>query len=187
MSRYRILYTVLAVVALVTILPDTAFAAQTCKVERASTPEARAGLWGEALESFSAARPDLSPEQARWVADAVSLRSDIATLPEDEGARAAFARKVTHFMERAHELFSNNELGPLFTDMGETQLWLAQLAAAYPYCNCVGTGECQLSPPSGPKGDCKSGCISWDGNGTRWDGICTVPATPVPSTPTTPQ
>lgn len=168
--RSRSFVAALAVVSVVTLLPGSAFAAAPCQMELASTPAARANLWQEALENFTAERPNLTAEQAQFLAQAVSLGDEIATLKQDAREQAAFARKAARFMERARELFSNNELGELFTDMGQTQVWLAQMAAAPAYCNCSGIGSCQFS--GGPSGNCAAGCQSWDGNGTRYDGLC---------------
>ena len=173
MSRSRAIVMSLVVV-LVTLLPNAAFAAKTCKVELADTPEARATLWTEALENFTAASANLSNEQTQWLREAAAIGNEIATLKADDVAQATFARKATRFLEEGRELFTNNQLGQLFTDMGETQLWLAQVAAAPAYCNCSGAGSCTFS--GGPTGTCNAGCTSWDGNGTRWDGLCSPAA-----------
>ena len=166
----RSLVVILAVVTTFTLLPGSAFAAAPCQMELASTPGARANLWQEALESFTAERPNLTAEQAQFLRQAVSLGDEIATLKQDALEQAAFARKATRFMERARELFSNNELGQLFTGMGQTQVWLAEMTAATAFCNCSGIGACQFS--GGPSGDCKAGCESWDSDGVRYDGLC---------------
>jgi hypothetical protein len=174
MNRSRFLVIALAVIVVVAILPNTAFAARTCKIEQASTPAERAELWNEALVNFTAAHPHLTAEQAQVLAQAVSLGAEIGTLKQDAPEQAAFARKAALVLEQARELFTNNELGKLFTDMGETQLWLAQAVAGPAYCNCSGAGACQFS--GGPSGNCNAGCVSWDGDGTRYDGLCSPAA-----------
>jgi len=173
----RTLVMALAVVALVTLLPGAAFAGPApdapCTMEAARTPGARADLWRKSLDSFAAARPDLSAEQAELLAQAARLGNEIAALKQDASEQAAFARKANRFMERARELFTNNELGELFTGMGQTQVWLANLVAAVPYCNCSTNGGSCTMPGGGPSGTCQSGCVSWDhDNGTRYSGMC---------------
>ena len=174
MSRSRVIVMTVALVTLFTLLPDAAYAARTCKVEIADTPEARATLWTEALENFTAASPNLSAEQTQWLREAAGIGNEIATLKADDAAQATFARKATRFLEQGRELFTNDQLGRLFTDMGETQLWLAKVAAGPAYCNCSGAGPCTFS--GGPTGTCNAGCVSWDGDGTRWDGLCSPAA-----------
>jgi hypothetical protein len=155
----------LAVVAFVSVLPDDAYAAEP-------TPDARAELWLEAIDDFTAARPDLTPEQAQLLDEGGWLGDEIATLTQDTRAQAAFARKATGFMERARELFTNSELGELFTAMGETQVWVAQVIAGDAYCTCTGTNSCTMAP-GGPGGTCQAGCTSWAGSdGLRRDGLC---------------
>lgn len=162
----------LAVVAFVTLLPDTAFAAGPCTMRApADTPVERAELWREAFENFTANRPDLTAGQIQFVGQALRLGDDIAALPEDERAQAAFRRKATRLVEQARELFTNNELGELFTSMGETQIWFADMVAAAAYCDCTGPGACQM--PGGPSGNCGGDCTTWDGtDGRRRNGIC---------------
>lgn len=174
MSRSRVVVMTVALVSLFTLLPNAAFAANTCKVALAETPEARATLWSEALENFSASSPILSAEQTQWLAEAAGLGNEIAALKQNEVAQAAFARKAARFLELGRELFPTNQLGRLFTDMGDTQIWLAEVAASTPYCNCSGAGSCTFS--GGPSGNCAAGCVSWDSDGTRYDGICSAPA-----------
>lgn len=162
----------LAVVTFVTLLPDTAFAAAPCTMRApASTPAERAELWREAFEDFTAKRSGLTAEQTQFVGQALRLGDDIAALQEDERAQAAFRRKATRLMAQARELFSTNELGELFTSMGQTQIWLAEVVAAAAYCDCTGPGDCQM--PGGPSGNCGGDCTTWDGtDGRRRNGIC---------------
>ena len=168
----RITVVALAVVALLTVLPDEALAGP-CTVASARTPAARAELWRQALDRFSAERPDLTAEQMQFINDAHRLGDQIATLQQNERARAIFARKAARFVDRSRELFSQTELGELFSSMGQTQIWLADLLAATPYCNCTGSGDCTFN--GGPTGSCNSGCVSWDGeDGRRRDGICSA-------------
>lgn len=170
-SRSRALVMSVALVTLFTLLPNQTYAAAPCTMAAARTPEARAELWREAVDNFTAARPDLSAEQSQLLGQAVSLGNEIATLKQDAREQAVFARKATRFMDRARELFTNNELGELFTGMGQTQVWLAELAASTPYCNCTGSGSCTFG--GGPTGTCTAGCQSWDGeDGRRRDGLC---------------
>jgi hypothetical protein len=169
-ARSRTLVMALAVVALVSILPDDAYAEPT--------PAERAELWREAIDDFTAARPDLTPEQAQLLDQGVSLGDEIATLTQDTRAQAAFARKATGFMERARELFTNNELGELFTGMGETQVWMAQVTAGDAFCNCTSNNDTCTVGPGGPSGTCKAGCSSWDGSdGLRRTGLCSEAGT----------
>lgn len=167
---FRTLIAALPVVILVTLLPDAAYAAAPCTATLARTPAARAALWQGALARFTAERPELTPEQTQVLAQATRLGDEIGTLREDEPAPAAFVRKATRFVEQARTLFSNDELGALFTSMGPTQIWLAQLTGTMPFCDC---------PPNPcPGGVCVMGCLTWDmPNGTRSVGLC-VPAAP---------
>jgi hypothetical protein len=172
-KRSRIIVMALAVVALVTLLPDTAAAAApACKVIEARTSLERADLWRNALEDYALMHPGLTDAQRKFIDEARGLTGEIAALRQDERAQADFVRKATRVMEQARELFTKNELGELFTSMGQTQIWLAQIVGATPLCNCVGPGPCQ-APNGGPKGDCGSGCVTWDDTGgTRWNGVC---------------
>jgi len=165
MKRFPILVMALVIVAVVTLLPDAAFAAP-CNIRIATTAAERAALWNEAIDRFTAERPGFSAEQTQFLRDAARLGDDIAALKQDDREQAAFARKATLLMEQARDLFSNDELGALFTSMGTTQVWLAAMAAAEPYCNCVGTGSCQMGG-GGPSGTCVTGCVSWTGDDGR--------------------
>ena len=159
--RSRSLVLVLALVTVVTLLPNTASAAP-CTIRVATTAAERAELWTEAVDRF-AERRGLSAEQTQFLREASRLGQEIAALKDGAPEQAAFARKATVIMDRARELFTNDELGALFTSMGTTQLWLAELAAAPSYCNCVGTGGCTM-PNGGPSGSCVTGCVSWTGD-----------------------
>jgi hypothetical protein len=185
MERSRILVMALAVVALVTLLPDHAFAAPCSNIRIATTSAERAALWNEAIDRFTAERRGLTAEQTQFLSDAARLGDEIATLQQDEREQAAFARKATRLMEQARELFTKNELGALFTSMGTTQIWLAQVAAVPAYCNCPGPGPCQM-PGGGPNGTCVTGCVSWTGTGGDMTHICTPTATPTPRDPVEP-
>ncbi|MEA2489218.1 MAG: hypothetical protein QOH21_1010 [Acidobacteriota bacterium] len=168
----RTLLMALAVVAFLSVLPDDAYATAPSTMETEPTPAARAELWREAIEDFTAAHPDLTPEQAQLLDQGVSLGDEIATLTQDTRAQAAFAREATAFMEHARELFTNSQLGELFTAMGETQVWMAQVTAGDAYCTCTGTNTCTIGP-GGPSGSCQAGCTSWAGSdGLRRDGLC---------------
>jgi hypothetical protein len=172
MTRSRSFFVAVAVVALVVLLPNSAFAARACRIEIANTPAERAELVREALDTFTEEHPNLTAQQTEVLAQLGSLGEQIAVLHQDLQKDAAFVRNATRIVGRAREVFSNSDLGRLFTDMGETQVWLAQMVAATPYCNCSGAGSCTFS--GGPTGTCSAGCVSWDGDGTRYDGICSA-------------
>jgi hypothetical protein len=87
-------------------------------MEAAATPSPRAAFWREAIDDFTATRPDLIPEQNQLLRSGVSLGNKIATLTHDTRAQGCVARKAAGFMERARELFTNSQLGELFTGMG---------------------------------------------------------------------
>ena len=159
------------VVFLLVVLSHAASAAQCRATIAASTPAERAELLLGAVERFSAERPDLTPDQTQFLREAVRLGEDIATLGQDERRQAAFTRRATQFMARARELFSNNELGALFTSMGPMQVWLAQQAAMPAYCDC---------PPNPcPGGVCVMGCVSWEGSdGVHHVALCQMPTPP---------
>ncbi len=172
MERSRILVMVFAVIALVPLFPDDAYASP-CSIRIATTSAERAALWNEALDHFTAERPDLTARQRQFISDAARLGDQIAAPKQDERANVAFAREVTRLMEQARELFTNDELGALFTSMGTTQTWIARVVAAPAYCNCVGSGGCQMGG-GGPSGDCITGCVSWTGtDGQDRVRICT--------------
>lgn len=163
--RFRTLIVALAVVTLVLLLPGAAYAASPCTMELARTPAARAGLWQEAVARFTAERPGLTREQTQFLDQAMRLGDEIGALRQDERAPAAFVRKAKRFLEQARELFSNNELGALFTSMGPTQIWLAEMTATVPFCNCP--------PDPCTGGVCVTGCLTWDmPDGTRSQGLC---------------
>lgn len=167
----RILVMALAVVALVALPSDPAFAGP-CSIRIANTAAERAAFWNEALDQFAAERPGLSARQTQFLREAAGLGDDITALRDDEREQAALGRKATHLFERARSLFTNDELGALFTSMGTTQTWLAQVAAVPAYCNCVGTGDCEMQP-GGPKGKCLTGCVTWtDSNGQDRIRVC---------------
>lgn len=173
-THFRISIVLFAVVAFVTLLPDAASAAP-CGAGSASTPAARADLWRGALERFAVDRPDFTPEQTRFIAQALELSDDLATPPQDERTQAIFIRKAKRVVERSRELFSDAELGQLFSSMGPMQSWLADVVAMTPYCDCIGGGSCSMGP-GGPSGTCQAGCLSWDGSdGQRRDGLCGSP------------
>jgi hypothetical protein len=159
--RSRSLVLVLALVTVVTLLPNTASAAP-CTIRVATTAAERAELWTAAIDRF-AERRGLSAEQTQFLSELSRLGGEIAALKEGAPEQAAFARKATVILERGHQLFTNNELGALFTSMGTTQVWFAQLAAAPAYCNCIGTGGCTMAG-GGPSGTCVTGCVSWTGD-----------------------
>lgn len=174
----RSLIMALAVLTVITLLPGTTMfaapaSAAPCSMEAVRTPAARADLWRKSLDSFTAGHPGLTAEQGQLLDQAVSLGDEIAALKQDASAQAAFARKASLFMERARKVFSTNELGELYTGMGQTQVWLADMAASVPYCNCSTNGGACTMGGGGPSGTCQSGCVSWDGdNGTRYSGMC---------------
>jgi hypothetical protein len=173
-SSSHTLFMAVAVVVCMTLFPNAVSAASPCTARvTPSTPAARAELWRGALERFSAERPDLTAEQQQFVRQAVSMGEDMATLQQDARAQAAFARRATQLVARARELFSNNELGALFTSMGQTQVWLARMVAMPAYCDC---------PPNPcPGGSCVMGCVSWESDdGTRHVGLCVMPPPPEP-------
>jgi hypothetical protein len=173
----RSLIMALVVLTVITLLPGTMSAAPAsvapCTMETVRTPAARAELWRKSLDSFAAGHPGLTAEQGQLLDQAVSLGDEIATLKQDASAQAAFGRKASLFMERARKVLSNNELGELFTGMGQTQVWLAEMVASVPYCNCSTNGGACTMGGGGPSGTCQSGCVSWDGDtGTRYSGMC---------------
>ncbi len=169
----RFLAMALVVVAFVIILPERAYAGPGA-AQAVRIAEVRAQHWNEAVDRFAAQRT-FTIEQTQFIEDAYALGDQIALLRQDERAQALFARKATRFLEHARELFSSSELGQLFSSMGQTQIWFAELAAAPAFCSCHGIQQCQM--PGGPTGDCKAGCQSWDdSSGQRWDGLCTPSA-----------
>ena len=183
-SSFRILIMALAVVAFMTVLPDTAAAAAAAAT--ATTPAERADLWNDAVLEFSVSHPSLNDAQAEVLAQALRLGDEIATLQQqDESVQAVFRKKAARLLEEAREHFSNDELGALFTSMGPAQIWLMQLVAAQPaWCDCTGPGACQM--PGGPTGECTTTtqCVTWEADGRRRNGLCSPAATP--TTPTTP-
>lgn len=180
MSRYVVV--ALALVVLVTLLPQTAAAAGPCiAATAANTPGERADLFRLSLERFGANHADLTAAQRQFITQSAKLGDDLGATQPDARAEAALIRKAKTFVERSHELFTNNQLGELFTSMGSVQTFFAAAAAAAPFCNCIGQGDCVMGP-GGPTGTCAAGCQSWDGSdGFRRDGICSpkaVEATP---------
>ncbi len=170
MYRFRVL-SALAVVALVVLAPEVTHAAP-CGVRIATTAAERAALWNDGLTRF-AERPGLNAAQMKFLGEAAALGKDIATLKTDDPGQAAFARKAARIMEQARDLFTNDELGALFTSMGSTQVWLSRMVAVPAYCNCMGTGTCQMAG-GGPSGNCITGCVSWTGDdGSDRIRICT--------------
>jgi hypothetical protein len=171
-STSRTLVMALAVVVFVTLLPDAnAASAVPCRAELASTPAGRADLWRKALQRFTAEHADLTAEQARFVSQAVQLGDDLATQQKDERTQAAFIQKAKKIVERSHELFSNGQLGALYSSMGPLQKWFGDVIQSTAFCDCIGSGSCTMG--GGPSGTCQAGCTSWDGtDGQRRDGLC---------------
>lgn len=173
-DRCRLMVMALVALSFVALLPTAVSAAPAGQAVRMADDRAR--LWNEGVDHFIAQRADFSPEQAALIEDAYALGDQIAVLRQDDVAQAMFARKATRFMERAREVFTNAELGQLFTSMGPAQVWFTALAAATPYCNCTGSGSCTFGS-GGPTGTCNGGCVSWDGDdGRRRDGVCNAAA-----------
>lgn len=173
----RIFVVALAIVALVALLPGTASAGAPCTAATANTVGERADLFRLSLERFNSQHANLTAEQRQFIAQSAKLADDLGATEQDAGA----IRKAKQFVDRSHELFSNNQLGELFSSMGPLQHFLAVAAAAAPFCDCIGTGDCVMGP-GGPTGTCAAGCQSWDGSdGVRRNGICSpkaVEATP---------
>lgn len=138
--------------------------------------ELRVNQWVRAFATFAERHPDLTPEQMTFIWSAM----DVAT-PEAFAVRNGAERwarqegaPIADLVKRSRELFSNDQLGEIFTGMGSLQRFLAEAAATIPYCNCrVINGPCSAPYPAGSV--CKTGCMSWtDANGNNWVGICAV-------------
>lgn len=174
-DRYRFLILAVVVVSFVALLPGSVSAAPAAG-QGVRIADDRVRLWNEGVDHFIAQRSEFTPDQAQLIEDAYAFGDQIAGLREDGVAQAMFARRATRFMERAREVFTNKELGQLFSSMGPAQVWFTLLAGATPYCNCTGSGDCTFGS-GGPTGTCQGGCVSWDGDdGRRRDGVCNAAA-----------
>jgi hypothetical protein len=181
-STSRIVVMALVLVTLVAL--GTAWAAGPCiAAAAANTPGERADLFRQSLERFGTNHADLTTAQRQFITQSARLGEDLGATQPDARAEASLIRKAKTFVERSHELFTNNQLGELFTSMGSVQHFFAAAAAAAPFCNCIGQGDCVMGP-GGPTGTCAAGCQSWDGSdGFRRDGICSPKAVEAPVTP----
>lgn len=142
----------------------------------ASTAHGRADLWRNALVTFKAGHTNLTADQARFIDEATLFSDALANQPEDTQARIGFIRKAERLVARSRELFTNRELGELYSSMGPMQSWLAETVAATPFCNCY-SSPCTLGSGGSPTGTCAAGCLSWDDNGgTRYTGLCSSAA-----------
>lgn len=136
-----------------------------CRGPRAAVPaNERGSVWIAALDAFAAEQPALSEAQARWVDRARGVGIDLSSPNEvKQGTAVRIARDL---VANAAEVFSEHQIGALFSAMGSLQRWLADVAViAHPYCNCVRGQSCSPLP-----GTCTSGCLTWDGSNA--DGIC---------------
>jgi hypothetical protein len=133
--------------------------------------EGNGALWRASFEQFAASHPELSSTQQTLVTEALNLAPAIAAVKGGQRVPQELIGRVVEVVVRTRAALSPSQRGELFSRMGPMQTWLIKRGAlATPFCDCAGTGAC--GGGGQPSGTCSAGCISWDGNGTRYDGLC---------------
>lgn len=158
---------ILAIVA-VTLLP-VAISAQETK-PTSTPPETLSRLWLDAIDNFALELRNPSEAQLAVILEA----SEIGSPDTFEEARYDRLRKLSIIIERMQRVFTQDQLGALFTSIDPVQKWLVDAEVLpTPHCNCQSPGgTCQFGG-GGPSGNCQTGCVSWTGDdGGHRTGIC---------------
>ena len=86
-------------------------------IYRALSPRDRSRLWTEQLSRHLAANPDLPPQKARVVRDALAFVGDESSFDFADGRSRNLAR-VQELTQAAEQAFAHTEIGGLFARLG---------------------------------------------------------------------
>ena len=145
-------YFLMTIVVLLSLISPELIAAE----KQDASPKDHSDHWLSAFSGFLLDQQELTEDQAEAVWDAIEVGSPAYFSQDLQKSNHTRLLKVVSTITN---LFSTDQLGSLFKEMGSTQDYLLEVGAlGTAYCNCTTLNvACNISP-----GTCKVGCISWE-------------------------